>query len=64
VTTVLDSACGYAALTVAPEGFEVLSVEFKVSLLAPATGEYVIARAQVKRAGKALTICTGDAFAL
>ncbi|MGO9519519.1 MAG: PaaI family thioesterase [Candidatus Korobacteraceae bacterium] len=63
VTTVLDSACGYAALTVAPEGFEVLSVEFKVNLLAPATGDYVIARAQVKRAGKTLTICTADAFA-
>lgn len=64
VTTVLDSACGYAALTVAPEGFEVLTVEFKVNLLAPATGELVIARAQVKRAGKTLTICTGDAFVL
>ena len=35
VTTILDSACGYAALAVAPEGSEVLSVEFKVNLLAP-----------------------------
>ena len=64
VTTALDSACGYAALSVAPEGTEVLSVEFKVNLLAPATGEAIVARAQVKRAGKTLTVCTGDAFAV
>ena len=64
VTTILDSACGYAALTVAPEGLEVLSVEFKVNLLSPATGESIVARAQVKRAGKTLTVCAGDAFAV
>ena len=39
VTSILDSACGYAALTVAPEGAEVLSVEFKVNLLAPGVGK-------------------------
>ena len=64
VTTALDSACGYAALTLAPKGSEVLTVEFKVNLLAPATGEAIVARAQVKRAGKNLTVCAGDAFAL
>jgi len=64
VTTVLDSACGYAALTVAPEGSEVLSVEFKVNLLSPATGNSIVARAQVKRAGKTLAVCTADAFAV
>lgn len=64
ITSILDSACGYAALSVAPEGCEVLSVEFKVNLLAPAVGESFVARAQVKRAGKTLTVCTADAFAL
>jgi uncharacterized protein (TIGR00369 family) len=64
VTTVLDSACGYAALTVAPEGSEVLSVEFKVNLLSPGTGDSIVARAQVKRAGKKLAVCTADAFAV
>ncbi len=64
VTTALDSACGYAALTVAPEGSEVLSVEFKVNLLAPGNGDWIVARALVKRAGKKLAVCTGDAFAL
>jgi uncharacterized protein (TIGR00369 family) len=64
ITSILDSACGYAALSVAPENAEVLSVEFKVNLLAPAVGESFIARAQVKRAGRTLTVCTADAFAL
>lgn len=64
VTSILDSACGYAALSVAPENAEVLSVEFKINLLAPAVGEFFAARAQVKRAGRTLTVCTADGFAL
>jgi uncharacterized protein (TIGR00369 family) len=64
VTSILDSACGYAALSVAPADHEVLTVEFKVNLLAPATGKVFIANAQVKRAGKKLTMCTADAFAV
>jgi uncharacterized protein (TIGR00369 family) len=62
VTTVLDSACGYAAYTLMPAGSSVLSVEFKVNLLAPANGEVVRVVAQVKRAGRTLTICTADAY--
>jgi uncharacterized protein (TIGR00369 family) len=64
ITCILDSACGYAALSVAPEKCEVLSVEFKVNLLAPAVGEAFVARAVVKRAGKTLTICAADCFAV
>lgn len=64
ITSILDSACGYAALSVAPENAGVLSVEFKVNLLAPAVGESFVARAQIKRAGRTLTVCTADAFAL
>jgi len=64
ITAVLDSACGYAALTVAPDDKEVLTVELKVNLLAPAAGEVFVARAQVKRAGRTLTVCTADAFAI
>ena len=63
ITSILDSACGYAALSVAPEGHDVLSVEFKVNLLAPAVGESFSARAQVKRAGRTLIVCAADAFA-
>jgi len=64
ITAVLDSACGYAALTVAADDKEVLTVEFKVNLLAPAAGEVFAARAQVKKAGRTLTVCTADAFAI
>jgi len=63
ITSILDSACGYAALSMVPEK-EVLSVEFKVNLLSPAVGESFVARAHVKRAGRTLTVCTADAFAL
>jgi uncharacterized protein (TIGR00369 family) len=63
VTTVLDSACGYAAYTMMPADSSVLSVEFKVNLLAPARGELVTARAEVKRSGKTLTVCNADAMA-
>jgi uncharacterized protein (TIGR00369 family) len=63
VTTLLDTACGYAAYTLMPSGSSVLSVEFKVNLLAPARGEALQVRAEVKRAGRTLTVCTADAFA-
>lgn len=63
ITTILDSACGYAAYSLMPEGSSVLSVEFKVNLLAPAKADIIRVRAEVKRAGKTLTVCTADAFA-
>jgi uncharacterized protein (TIGR00369 family) len=62
VIAVLDSACGYAALSLARNGRDVLTVELKANLLAPASGEALIAKAQVKKAGKTLTVCTADAF--
>ncbi|MEO8043140.1 MAG: PaaI family thioesterase [Acidobacteriota bacterium] len=63
LTTILDSACGYAAFTLMPANSSVLSVEFKVNLLAPATGDLIRAHAAVKRFGRTLTVCTADAFA-
>jgi uncharacterized protein (TIGR00369 family) len=63
VTTILDSACGYAAYTLMPAGSSVLSVEFKVNLLSPSIGDVITARAEVKRAGRLLTVCTADAVA-
>jgi uncharacterized protein (TIGR00369 family) len=64
VAAVVDSACGYAALTLAPAGAEVVSIEFKLNLLAPALGERFVARARVRRAGRNITVCAGDLFAL
>jgi uncharacterized protein (TIGR00369 family) len=63
VMTVLDSACGYAALTQMPEDADVLTVELKVNLLAPAAGDRVVAEGTVVRAGRTLTVCRGDAYA-
>ena len=64
ITSILDSACGYAALSVTPDAANVLSVEFKVNLLSPAVGERFVARSKVKRAGKLLTVVAADAFAI
>ncbi len=64
VTAALDSACGYAALSLLPEDAEVLTVELKVNLLAPALGDVLEAVGEVVRSGRTLTICRGDAFAL
>ena len=62
--SIADSACGYAALSVMPEGRDVLSVEFKVNLLAPAAGTGAVARAQVIRAGRSITVCRATVFAV
>ncbi len=63
IASVLDSACGYAAFSLMPADAAVLSVEFKVNLLAPARGEKLIATAEVKRAGRTISVCTADAHA-
>lgn len=60
LATILDSACGYAAFSLMPAGFGVLSVEFKINLLAPAEGDLLIARAQVLRAGRTITVCRAE----
>jgi uncharacterized protein (TIGR00369 family) len=63
VTSVVDSACGFAALSLMPPRAAVLSVEFKMNLLAPAVGERLVAVGRVKKAGRTLMVCTGDVFA-
>jgi uncharacterized protein (TIGR00369 family) len=60
LTSVLDSACGYAAFTVAPAGLNVLSVEFKVNFLRPAVADRFLAIGKVIKAGKTLTVCQGE----
>jgi uncharacterized protein (TIGR00369 family) len=55
ITTIADSACGYAAYTLMPRGSDVLAVEFKVNLLRPAKGETFVARAEVVKSGRTLT---------
>jgi len=62
VTTIADSACGYAAYSLMPPKSEVLSVEFKVNLLRPAKGEMFLASAEVVKSGKTLTVVRADVF--
>jgi len=64
VTTIADSACGYAAYSLMPAKSEVLSVEFKVNLLRPAKGEVFLALAEVIKSGKTLTVARADVFGL
>ncbi|SFL10264.1 PaaI family thioesterase [Lysobacter sp. cf310] len=60
LTSVLDSACGYAALTVAPAGLDVLTVEFKINFVRPAVADRFLAIGKVTKAGKTLTVCQGE----
>ena len=64
VTAIVDSACGYAALTLMAVNARVLSVEFKINFLAPAVGDRFIAQGRVARAGRSITVCTGEVVAL
>jgi len=63
VATIADSACGYAAMTLTPPGLDVLTVEYKINLLAPAQGETFVAVGSVLRRGRLLTVCRGDVLA-
>ncbi|AQS51555.1 DUF4442 domain-containing protein [Paenalcaligenes hominis] len=63
-SAVADSAGGYAGYTLMPEGAEVLTVEFKINLLAPAQGDYLEAVGKVIRSGRTLTITQVDVFAI
>jgi uncharacterized protein (TIGR00369 family) len=61
-TSIVDSACGYAALTMMAENTEVLTVEFKVNFMRPANTEKLIAIGKVLQAGKKLTVCEGYVY--
>jgi uncharacterized protein (TIGR00369 family) len=63
VTSVLDTACGYAAFSVMPADAAVLTVSFTVNLMAPAAGERFTITGEVVRAGRTLMVCRGEAFA-
>ena len=63
VATIADSACGYAAYTLMPADSSVLTVEYKINLLAPARGDRFVARAAVLRPGRTLTVAQADVFA-
>ncbi|WP_332694265.1 PaaI family thioesterase [Bosea sp. (in: a-proteobacteria)] len=64
VATIADSAAGYAALTSMPAGVGILTAEFKINLLAPATGDELVALGKVVKAGRTLTLATAEVFSV
>lgn len=63
-SAVADTAGGYAAYTLFPADTEVLTVEYKINLLAPAVGDHVEAIGTVLKSGRTLTVCTLEAYAV
>lgn len=61
--SIADTAAGYAAYTLVPPGYEVLTVEFKINLLSPATGDLFLARGRVIRPGRRITACMAEVSA-
>ncbi len=64
VTAIVDAACGYAAMSLMPAGAGVVTVEYKVNFMSPARGDRLLAHGHVVKAGRALSVCTGEVHAL
>jgi len=64
ISTALDSACGYAAFSLMPENASVLTIEFKVNLLAPGKGERFLFRGSVTKPGRTIVVADGQAYAI
>jgi uncharacterized protein (TIGR00369 family) len=64
ISAALDSACGYAAYSLMPEGASVLTIEFKVNLLAPGKGERFVFRGEVTKGGRTIMVADGRAYAV
>nr|WP_168989812.1 PaaI family thioesterase [Azoarcus taiwanensis] len=64
VGTIADSAAGYAANTLTPADTSVLTVEYKINLIAPADGERLVARGEVIKPGRTLIITRAEVFAI
>jgi uncharacterized protein (TIGR00369 family) len=64
ISTIADSACGYAALSLMPDDAAVLSIEFKTNMLAPADGERFVARGRVIKPGRTIMVCDATVHAM
>ena len=64
VATALDSACGYAGFTLMPSGTGILTIEYKINLLAPAKGQRFRMVGQVIKPGRTVTVTEGRAYAV
>ncbi len=64
ITTIVDSACGYAAMTLMPEDARVLTIEFKSNFASPAIGDIFIAKGKVLKPGRSIMITSGEVHAV
>ena len=64
VSTILDSACGLAALAHMPANANVLAIEYKINFVSPAKGDTFIARGRVVKAGRTISVCSGNVFSV
>lgn len=64
ITAIVDTACGYAAMSLMPVDATVLTVEYKVNFVSPVQSERMVARGRVIKTGRILTVCSGDVFVL
>lgn len=64
ISTALDTACGYAAFSLLPASATVLTIEFKVNLLAPGRGERFLFRGSVTKPGRTIVVADGQAYAI
>ncbi|MER2534920.1 MAG: PaaI family thioesterase [Rhizobiaceae bacterium] len=64
ISTALDTACGYAAFSLLPASASVLTIEFKVNLLAPGRGERFLFRGSVTKPGRTIVVADGQAYAI
>ncbi|WP_109300352.1 PaaI family thioesterase [Aquimarina sp. AU474] len=62
ISTIADNTAGYAGFSLMEESSSVLTVEFKINLMAPANGELLIGKSNVIKHGRTLTICKSDIF--
>jgi uncharacterized protein (TIGR00369 family) len=64
VTTVVDSACGYAAYSLMPADSDVLTIEYKVNFMSPAKGDTFKGIGKVLKSGRTITVCAGEVIAV
>ena len=64
VSTILDSACGLAALAHMPAKANVLAIEYKINFVSPAKGDTFVARGRVVKAGRTISVCSGNVFSV
>lgn len=64
LTTIVDSACGFAAYTLMPADSEVLTIEYKINFMSPAKGETFKGIGKVVKSGRTITVCSGDVVAV